>query len=186
MNVKSTPRANPRAAFTMIELLVAMSILTVAIFATLAALAESAQLRQGSAETETATQRIQARLAELRSTSLDMTDLASAEGAFSVVGEARLKNLAGLVEVLTEADASATFRCDLDKNGVIDGNDLYDLDNDGIPGEGVASDPADTTTGSKKDAYTRLVPVRVSLTWESITGSPRRLSVESFIYPSGG
>lgn len=174
-----------RAAFTMVEIMMAVMILAIGIFATLAALGQSAQLRQGSAETEVATQLIQQRLAQIRSTSLDMTDVASQEGPFTLE-DPRLKKLVGTVEVLTEADASTSFRCDLDRSGFIDGADLYDLDGDGTPGEGLATDPSDTATGSKKDAYTRLVPVRVSVTWESISGSERSLFVQSFIYPSGG
>jgi type II secretory pathway pseudopilin PulG len=164
--------------------MVAVGVLAIAIFALLATLIQSSRLRQVSAETEVASSALQTKLAEVRSADSDLGQLALQDATTFTVDDPRLKDAAGLVEILDEDEASAVLRSDVDGDGDIDGDDLYDLDQDGTSGEGTATDPDDTSTGSKKTDYARLVPIRVTLTWQSAAGEQRSLVLVSFAYPS--
>lgn len=171
---------NSATRFSLVEVMVAMGVLVFATLATLAALSQSAQVRQSSTESEDASQILYAEMARIRTSSADMSQVVTRHGdtTFLTAITTELKDPQVLVTVLSEAECSTVFLADLDHDPLtgVNGHDLYDLDGDGTPGE----NDANSTRGD----YTLMVPVRLTLTWTTVTNTQRTVSMHSFIYPS--
>lgn len=186
--------------FTIIEVAVALGLLAVALLATLAAIGMGGQLRQTSRESELAAELLNDRLehyqplGKITTAGLPwqqtVTNALVAEATFT---DTRLPQFSGQAFVLDELDAAATFA--IDKDGTA-GNDPLDLDDDGNTNEsgvnrgGVDDLPAAWNQG-KLGAHTSdvhaylVIPIRVVITWRTLTGGTKTLSGTTLVYPKG-
>jgi len=165
-------------AFSMLEVMFAVAILTVAIFGVLAAVGANAQLRETTRASDAAAKFLRDRMELYRSTEIDdVVALAQSETSWTGVPAANTRAdgaYAGLpptaqyrVVLLSEAEASAAFG---------HASTPLDLDHDETPGEdGTESDPA---------AY-RIVPLRFAIRWpKGASGGWSTLETSTFIYPT--
>ena len=171
-------RSHAPRAFSMLEVLFSVAILSVAIFGVLAAVGANAQLRETTRASEAAAQFLRDHVDHYRSTGFDgVVPLAQSEDSWTNVPAASLRAdgvYAGLppgaqyrVELLSEAEASATFG---------HAATPLDLDHDGTAGEDASeSTPADY----------RIIPLRVTVRWsKGARGGTSTLVSSTFIYPT--
>ena len=175
-------------AFSLIEVMVAIMVLSVALFGTMSALGLGSQLRETSHETELATRAIQDQIELYRGMASPLNVVDNIRSGVAPTGGADFNNtvripqltfqnsvVAATVAVLNEAQASAAFPSDVDKDGDIDAADQYDLDRDGTPGEVVS-------TLVEQQGY-QIVALRLILSWRTVNGDTRTMTVETMIYP---
>lgn len=169
--------------FTLLEVMIAVLVLVLAIFGVLAAINTSAISRQLSVDTERAAHIMQTELEKWRGfptniaaqgiwTAVDSGGNANTpEASFSIgkdeTGKPLLAKGVGVVRLLSEAEAETAFGL---------GAGTLDLDGDGTNGEDDAN--------SDRTQY-QVVPLRITLTWTSISAGPRTAQTETILYPKG-
>ncbi len=169
-------RGRGRRTFSLIELVVATAVLTVALLGVLAAVAAAGRARQVTGETEAATRALQDLSEALRAlgpaAAVDAAQAAPGWRPLDPADVAPGGPFAGLpttterrVEVLDEAAATAAL-------GLAAAP--LDLDRDGTPGE----EGADSAV-----ADYRIAPLRLSVRWPQPGGGARQLDTLTVLYP---
>ena len=174
--------------FSLIEVMIAVMVLSVALFGTLASLGLGSQVRETSKETEIATSVIQEQIESHRGALFgNVVTAIYADSDFSdEIADPLFANqvVSATIEILDEAEASTAFPMDVDKDGDIDAADVYDLDRDGTPGEVQAFIPGDTGAARTEHQGYRIVPLRFTMSWRNTRGGAiRTLQMDTFIYP---
>lgn len=187
-------------SFTIIEVAVALGLLAVAMLGTLAAIGMGGRLRQTSRESELAAELLNDRLEHYQALGKVTTaglawqqSVVAALVAEATFVDARLPQFSGQAFVLDELDAAATFAIDKDGSAGLDPLDLDDDGNDGESGVqrgGVDDLPAAWNQGKSGapacdvHAYV-VIPIRVVVTWTTLTGGTKTLTGTTIIYPKG-
>jgi prepilin-type N-terminal cleavage/methylation domain-containing protein len=181
--VRRSDRRGGRRAFTLLEVLVALGVLSVGIFGLMAAFTSSAQLRSTSKQSEFIHRHAQAYLATLRqhATAQAVRDDIAASPAWEAPGiKTEGKNshnvdlqvgvtvTASNVRILSEAECAAFFS-----------GHTYDLDRDGTHDE--------NTANSTITAYGTVIPVELTISWvDAVTPTATRsMTLRTIIYPAG-
>lgn len=165
--------------FSLVELLIASSVLVIGIFGVLGALTAQAQTRMFSNENEFAAHLLQDVLSEYHALSTtavvqeiydhpDLTDTLTSERVVVSL----------TARILSEREASTVFRVDLDGDG---DPDLYDLDRDGTPGEDITFDP---TSDEARDEHLKyqIVPIELTMVWRDSSGQERERTIHTMVY----
>lgn len=179
----SRSRPNGRD-FSLIELLIASSVLVIGIFGVLAALTAQAQTRMFSNENEFAAHLIENVLADYHahSTSALVEEVYANSDLTDTLTDTQVV-VSLTVKVLSEEETTNLFPVDLDGDGALelDGDDRYDLDRDGTAGETVTFDATSEAAKAEHAGY-RIVPIQVEMTWRDSSGQVRTKTVETIIY----
>lgn len=182
-----------KIAVSLLEVLFALSILSLALFGTITALATSSQVADATRDTVDVSELLQDRIERLRAVGPVNVAMTLGQPVAVIAGfpvapggteadftftTGGLKDARVVTEILDEATASTLLQRDIDGDGNFGENpdDLYDLDGDGIVGEvGAASD----------NTQYRIVPVRVTITYraEALAGGIETRRLASYIYP---
>lgn len=172
-----------RRAFTLIEVLVALSLLSLAIFGLMAAFGNSAALRSTSRQSEFIQRQARAYINGLRSqatvnlvrtaitsdpTWIDTGEQTEGTTSGNVALQVGVDVISSNVRIMTEAECAAAYS-----------GHSFDLDRDGTHNEaGAASDV---------NAYSTVIPIEMTVTWRDPQNptQTRSLTLRTLIYPAG-